>query len=157
MDVRIDLVDTISSKVASLPEDTRRRLRVVMVRDGKELLARARAKVSGPVLKVRSGRLLASLRAQMRETSAAITMEVFTQGVPYAAIHEYGGKTSPHLIVPKTARALHFFNSGGVEVFARVVHHPGSVLPERSYLRSSLAELQGRITANIIEAARPHW
>ena len=42
---------------------------------------------------------------------------------------------------------------GGEEVFARVVHHPGSRIPERSYLRSSLAEMAGQIETEMKAAA----
>lgn len=66
--------------------------------------------------------------------------------VPYAAIHEYGGKTRPHTIVPKSASVLHFF-VGGREVFTRKVMHPGSVIPARPYLRPALEESQGEIEA----------
>ena len=33
--------------------------------------------------------------------------------------------TKPHLITPKVAKSLHF-KSGGQDVFAKVVHHPGT-------------------------------
>ena len=62
----------------------------------------------------------------------------------YAAIQEYGGVTSPHEILPQRAKALAFL-VGGDEVFARIVHHPGSRIPERSYLRSSLVEMADQI------------
>ena len=43
-------------------------------------------------------------------------------------------------------------------VFARIVHHPGSHIPERSYLRSSLAEMADQIEtemkAAVIDALR---
>ena len=43
-------------------------------------------------------------------------------------------------------------------MFARIVHHPGSRIPERSYLRSSLAEMAAEIDAEmkaaVIDAVR---
>ena len=66
----------------------------------------------------------------------------------YAAIQEFGGRTAAHDIVPDKARALAFVVAGR-RVFARIVHHPGSTLPARSYLRSSLADMAGEIAASL--------
>jgi phage gpG-like protein len=46
----------------------------------------------------------------------------------YAAIHQFGGKTSPHEIRPKNKKALAF--GGGV--YAKV-NHPGSNIPARPF------------------------
>lgn len=65
----------------------------------------------------------------------------------YAAIQNFGGRTSPHVIRPRTKRALSF---GGIVV--RSVNHPGSNIPAREFLR-----LTPRDTRDIIEAARLHY
>jgi phage gpG-like protein len=49
--------------------------------------------------------------------------------VAYAAIHQFGGQTKPHVIKPRYKRALAF---GGVIV--RQVQHPGSNIPARPFL-----------------------
>lgn len=154
--ITVELVDHASVRIAKLPEELRGQLRAAIVRDGKELAARVRGKLSGPVLKVRSGRLLASIFSEMVENRNAIYGRVGSRGVPYAAIHEYGGQTKPHDIYPKNVRALHFM-VGGASVFAAHVHHPGSKIPQRSYLRSSLADMRAQIVADITKAGRPHW
>lgn len=153
----VELVDNATLRLGRLPEETRRQLRPVMVRDGKDLAARVRGKLSGPVLKMKSGRLLNSIKSQMVENAQTIYVRVFSSGVPYAAIHEYGGQTRPHMIVPRNVQALHFMASDGAEVFARVVHHPGSKIPARSYLRSSLEEMRETLIRNMTEAGRPRW
>ena len=51
-----------------------------------------------------------------------------------------------HEIVPVKGQALAFM-VGGVLRFARKVEHPGSLIPERSYLRSTLDEMSGDIVA----------
>ena len=82
----------------------------------------------------------------------AVVTKLFSAGeLKYAAIQEYGGVTAPHQILPSRAKALAFM-VGGEEVFARIVHHPGSHIPERSYLRSSLAEMAGAIDAEMKSA-----
>jgi phage gpG-like protein len=78
---------------------------------------------------------------------------VFSSGdVKYAAIHEFGGQTAPHLIVPKKAQALAFMGKSGNQVFARQVNHPGSKMPERSFLRSALNDMSGEIQRGMKQA-----
>jgi phage gpG-like protein len=110
-------------------------------------------KLHGQVLKQRSGKLARSIQQESHTEGETVIGTVFSSGdVKYARIHEYGGKTPPHDIVPDKAGALAFM-MGGKMVFARVVHHPGSVMPERSFLRSSLAEQAEEITTGLKEAA----
>lgn len=154
--ITVTLVDNATVRLKALPEESRRRLRVVIVRDGKELAARVRGKLSGGVLKVRSGRLLNSIRSEMVENTKEIYGRVFSRGVPYAGILERGGQTKPHIIRPRNVRALHFMVAGA-GVFAMKVNHPGSKIPAFSYLRLSLAEMHTQLVANITEAGRPKW
>lgn len=48
---------------------------------------------------------------------------------PYAAIHQFGGQTRPHVIKARNKKALAF---GGILV--RQVNHPGSRIPARPYI-----------------------
>ena len=41
----------------------------------------------------------------------------------------------------------------GAPVFAKIVHHPGSQIPARSYLRSALADMGDQILAEFTAAA----
>ena len=77
-----------------------------------------------------SGLLQASgrLRNSITPSSTNDTAVVGTN-VEYAAIHNFGGKTSPHLIRPKKGKALKF---GGR--FAKQVNHPGSNIPARPFM-----------------------
>ena len=61
-----------------------------------------------------------------------------------------------HEILPVKAEALAFV-IGGAQVFARRVEHPGSLIPERSYLRSSLDDMRDEIVAALAEAATETW
>jgi phage gpG-like protein len=111
-------------------------------------------KLSGQVLHVRSGDLRRSVHAVLpvTQTATGVTGKVAQSGdVKYGAIHEFGGKTPAHVIEAKNAKALHFM-MGGKEVFAKRVNHPGSVMPERSYMRSGLADLRDDI-ADRLQAA----
>ena len=67
---------------------------------------------------VRSGRLLGSIREQVRGLEATIGPTV-----PYAIYVEYG--TRPHEIRPVYASVLRFEVEGKI-VFTPIVHHPGT-------------------------------
>ena len=112
------------------------------------LLAKVQANLSGDVLQERSGALKASIVAEVTAESDAIVFALGSDGVPYAAIQEYGGTTAPHDIVPVKARALAFAGASGIR-FARRVHHPGSRLPARSYLASARDALHDEIGAGL--------
>jgi phage gpG-like protein len=97
-------------------------------------------KLSGPVLAVRTGVLRSSINYRVQDSATEVTATIGT-AVKYAKFHEYG---VPHSweIRPRSAKAL-AFEIGGRSIFAaRVIHPP---LPERSFLRSALREMEPRI------------
>ena len=105
------------------------------------------------MLQPRTGALSASIGVDGPNiVGDQVVTTIFSGGdLKYAAIQEYGGVTSPHIILPSRAKALAFL-AGGEQVFARIVHHPGSHIPARSYLRSSLAEMADQIETEIKDA-----
>lgn len=110
-------------------------------------------KLSGEVLNVRTGDLRRSIFSDQAQTATSVEGRVASSGdVKYARIQEYGGTTSPHDIIPTKGQALAFVMSGK-QVFAKVVHHPGSVIPARSYMRSSLTEMHPEIVEGYKSAA----
>lgn len=110
-------------------------------------------KLQGQVLQHRSGALARSIQQETTTSGEITTGRVYSSGdVKYAAIHEFGGTTPPHDIVPDKAEALAFM-IGGKMVFAKIVHHPGSRIPERSFMRSGLIDMSEEIVAGIREAA----
>ncbi|MGA2045018.1 MAG: hypothetical protein ABSG83_16795 [Roseiarcus sp.] len=114
-------------------------------------------KLSGQVLNPRSGALVGSIIAEAGAEGEAMVGRIGVAGdVKYAAIQEYGGKTAAHEILPAKAAALAFV-AGGALHFARRVEHPGSTIPERSYLRSSLAEMADDIVAAFVAAPAEAW
>jgi len=111
-------------------------------------------KLSGQVLKVQTGALRRSIHAlPVVRTGDTVRGGVASSGdVKYAAIHEFGGRTKAHVILPRKAQALAFLGAGGETVFARRVNHPGSVMPERSFLRSGLGDMTAEITLEMKRA-----
>jgi phage gpG-like protein len=110
-------------------------------------------KLAGAVLNVRSGALQALIVAEVSADGDGVRASVGSSGdVKYAAIQEYGGKTAAHEILPAKGQALAFM-VGGAQRFARKVEHPGSLIPERSYLRASLSEMNDEIVSALTSAA----
>ena len=110
-------------------------------------------KLNGQVLNRVTGALARSIHNDVVRTSDSVMGHVFSSGdVKYAGIHEYGGTTSPHVILPKKAAVLAFMGAGGGMVFTRKVNHPGSRMPERSFLRSSLNDMSSEISLGMKEA-----
>ncbi len=122
---------------------------------------------SGPTvangLRVQSNRLRGSIRAVKAVVSGSGAdvglVSAIGSNVKYAAIHEFGGTTRPHLITAKNGKALRFMGAGGV-VFRRSVRHPGSTLPARGYVQAGindraddLAEAMGRAMIGFIGGA----
>lgn len=108
-------------------------------------------------LTIRSGRLERSVKivAPRRVGDSIIAgLEAGGLNVPYAAIHEFGGKTKAHVIEPLKAQILAWKGigpalparsratgrlrkargGGGFWIFARKVNHPGSNIPARPYV-----------------------
>ena len=107
-------------------------------------------KLNGQVLNRITGALSRSIHHSVKVENGAVVGSVFSAGdVKYAAIHEYGGVTPPHIILPKKAQVLAFMGSGGGMVFTKKVNHPGSKMPERSFLRSSLKDMSTEISTGL--------
>jgi len=110
-------------------------------------------KLAGGVLNLRTGALQASIEPDVSVEDDGVRATGGSNGeVKYAAIQEYGGKTAAHEILPVKAEALAFLANGALR-FARKVEHPGSVIPERSYLRSTLDEMSDEIIASLADVA----
>jgi phage gpG-like protein len=133
--------DELSARLAALPDDLRAALAEKIDALAQEILAQiVGVNLSGGVLNARTGALRNSIELRRDDQESAFNVEIATDGsAPYDAIQEYGGKTAAHEIVPDKATALAFM-FGGKQVFARRVQHPGSQIPERSYMRSALED-----------------
>ena len=162
LSVTLKGADELDAKLDGLPAAVVAALAAKSAALANQLLTLVRSKLTGGVLQPRTGALAASIGVDgPRIEGDRVVTTLFAGGdVKYAAIQEYGGVTSPHDILPSRAKALAFL-AGGEQVFAHIVHHPGSHIPERSYLRSSLAEMAGQIEselkAAVVDAIRSRW
>jgi phage gpG-like protein len=155
---QVDVFDDYTATLAAMPDRVRQALSNKANVLAVALEAKVQQKLSGTVLNARSGALARSIIATVDESAADVAVRMGTSGdVKYAAIHEFGGTIPPHQIVPNKAKAL-AFAIGGKQVFAARVNLPAVTMPERSYLRASLAEMADEIREGlgdaVIEATR---
>lgn len=114
---------------------------------------RWKAARAGSSVKVRKPGMILNdtglLKQSIQMNSTGTTAQVGTNLV-YAAIHQFGGKTRPHVIKAKHARALSF---GGIVV--RQVNHPGSNIPARPFLRLTPRDMRDMVlrAENFYQAA----
>jgi len=156
--LELSLLDQASPALAAMPERIRAALAAKAGALAAELQAKIAQKLSGGVLNMKSGALAGSIGVTIDDASAGICVRLATSpDIKYAAIHEYGGVIPPHQIVPDKAKALAFL-IGGKQAFAARVQLPAVTMPERSYMRSSLAEMADEIrdefAAAVVEATQ---
>ena len=72
----------------------------------------------------RTGKLSQSIVKRPVLTSELGLSVIIGAYQPYATFVHEG--TKPHVILPKSAKALHWINGEGQSVFAKSVHHPGT-------------------------------
>lgn len=135
-------------------------LRKAMYRNVVGVHGRVVAKLSGEVLRVDED----FLRGQMQfEVSPDGRQGWVGTNLIYAAIHEFGGVTPPHAIevrdfdsaMPISVLASKVSTRGAAGIIFRArVQHPGAVVPQRPYLRPSLAENREEILANTKDALK---
>ncbi len=94
-----------------------------------------------------TGRLRASFTRQASEDEVIVGTNVV-----YAAIHQFGGKTRPHVIRPRRKKALFW---PGLNHPVKKVQHPGSKVPARPFLGISSSDERriGRIFEDWLEQA----
>lgn len=156
----------LSQRLIRMPENVRRSMVRMMHRASLELFGIVQRKLHGEVLKVDTGLLSQSQNRRVSEGPAQVSASVGfnKRTVPYGAIHEFGGKTAPHEIRPRKKKALAFvtarsastaaLSGGDPRIVVKSVQHPGSVMPERSFLRSSLREYAPTARERITQAVQ---
>jgi phage gpG-like protein len=95
------------------------------LKDGRMSILQGRRAAAGVRILQRSGRLAGSITPWSDGFGAMVGTNV-----TYARIHQFGGKTKPHVIRPKYKKALAFNGR-----LAKSVNHPGSKIPARPFLQ----------------------
>jgi phage gpG-like protein len=151
VEVRVTVNDTSAiAKVNNLPENVRKYLRGAVVELTQALAALVRSKLDGVVLNKISGDLQRSIKSRMVENRNQIYGEVYSDGsVPYASIHEYGG-----IINHPGSSKFQAFDISGQTIFTHFTRPHTITIPERSYMRSSLADMQEQIVERLTQVAQ---
>jgi hypothetical protein len=172
-DVRITGTNRLVARLEALSNDAHARVADAMLNETialqDEILSRMAELFANA-----GGKMRDALDSNVSDNGQQITGTVSAAGLPYLAIQEFGGVTRPHEIFPVNAQALAFLWNGvpvavkqyqsgkayfkqggdtGGMFFAKHVSHPGSHMPERSYMRAALARRRSAIIASIFAAA----
>ena len=119
-----------------------------------QLEAKIKGKLSGGVLNVRSGALRRSIHSQVYVDGDIVHAEAASSAdVPYAAIHEFGYVGVEH--VREHVRTItNVFGHALKDPILATVHpfNRRMNMPERSFMRSSLAEMSDDIVRGLQDA-----
>lgn len=143
----------VARRFRALPDGIRSRVTDAIGRIALRLQRKVmQEKLSGQVLKVRTGTLRRSIDQRMVTDSNAVTGIVSTN-LKYGKAHEYGSHDTvtvkEHLRLVKKVWGKELKHP----VWATVKAHPVKQnLPERSFLRSALKDMQADIVASINKA-----
>jgi hypothetical protein len=146
----------VRAKLEALPGNLRTALRNTINASIIDMEGQVKDKLSGPVLRNRTGRLRNSINALLTETETNITGSVGANMdmARYAAAQEYGfqGTVSVRAHLRTITQAFGITLKDGPKTI-NVREHPMRMnLPERSYLRSTLAENAASIIERLSQA-----
>jgi phage gpG-like protein len=110
-------------------------------------------KLSGQVLKERSGTLKSSIDVSADQSSGKISATVFTD-IDYAGAHEYGFSGTVNVRASLRLIKEAFGRPIAAKIIAVGAHSRRMDLPERSFLRSALADMTPNIGAAVTDAVR---
>lgn len=144
--VRIDQdITKFAIDLKNLSPKIQRLALITMFRAASLVEAEAKNNLRGRVLKVQSGALFNSIQKIVDiNKNGLVFADVFSSGVPYAKIHEFGGVIPAHFVSPRNKKALRW-EKAGKTFFSKGHMIPDIDMPERSYLRTALEATAPRI------------
>jgi phage gpG-like protein len=98
--------------------------------------------LSGKALKKRSGKLSGTVKSEARRKGKDVEGVLSAGGasVPYAGIHEFGGKLPGRSIMPTRARVLRYTTRTGRLIFTASAEVPPTVVKASPFLRPSIKD-----------------
>ncbi len=101
---------------------------------------RATRKVSGDVLRVRSGNLRRSIGPpHVKATTTGVEGTLGARAI-YARIHEEGGTIPAHTVRPRFGNVLRWIGPDGRPVFAKSANIPAIRMPKRAFMAPAVQE-----------------
>lgn len=146
------------AKLGKMPEGIQRSVAKTIDQLGLRLIEEVvRNKLSGQVLKRRTGRLASSIargapdtRSHFEQTGTTAISYVGTN-VSYGRTWEYGAHVPEYIVRPVKAKALHFFFKG-TEVFAKSARIPAHDIKARPFLSTALQDMKPLIIRELTDA-----
>jgi phage gpG-like protein len=117
-----------------------------------KLKSKVQQNLTNKLLQIRTGKLVRSIFQQVTNSTNEVSGRVYSSGLPYARIQEFGGQTKAHIIEAKNGKAL-MFNMGGKQVFFKRVHHPGSNIKGAHYMGQAFEAMKPEIEDGYRQAA----
>lgn len=143
-------------RIGSMGDKAQKALLRVVTKLTFDLERLVKQKLSGQVLNVISGNLRASIHSKIDSGVGWVRGWVFSSGdVKYAAIHEFGGVIhhpggTPYIVTKaEGARFISKAAAAGMKVPPPVTKPHDITMPERSFMRSSLADMKDRALREI--------
>ena len=154
LNIQITGDDALIARLRDLPDNVRKALLKKVTALAFQLERKIKGdKLSGQVLNVKTGKLRASIHSSVTQDQNSTIGKAASSGdVKYAAIHEFGGTIQIPEIVAK-GKALAFMQGGKIAFYKKVAAH-SVTMPERSFMRSSLADMREQIITEMTEAVR---
>ena len=145
LNVSITGMDEVMARLNVAPQRLTESLRIAMTRLSIIVQSAVKEqKLTGQALSVRTGTLRRSINRVVSQDDGGIYATIGTN-VVYGAVHEYGYQ-GPQAVRAHTRTSV-LGNQYTVGAFTRQVN-----LPERSFLRSTLAEREGEIQLTLRQA-----
>lgn len=155
LNVTVTGAEEVAAHFGKLSDEARAKVYAKVLGLAVQVMNKAKVKVSGEVLNVKTGQLRANIKSDAEDANGTIVGRIFvTANVRYAAIHEFGGIINhpggtAYLIDPKTGVAKWISNKDALsDKLPRTKPHK-IPMPERSYLRSSLGEMKDQILSEL--------
>lgn len=147
----------LAAHMDAMPDNVRHSLKGAVTDLTYALQARVKRKLTNDVLNVVTGKLRDSIAVEVIDSGNSIIGRVFSGGeVKYAAIHEFGGTINHPGGTPYMSfegRTFWVSKVKAMNLNLPVTQPHQITMPERSFLRSSLAEMKDQIVQTLTAAA----
>jgi len=142
----------VTARLSSMPDKLRAAFLKKTYALAEKLKSKVQQNLTNKILHIRTGKLVRSIFQQVTNSANEVSGRVYSSGLPYAAIQEFGGQTKAHVIEAKNGKAL-AFQWHGKEVFFKRINHPGSNIKASGYMGKAFDAMKPEIQSGYEEAA----
>jgi len=156
LDISVD-TRVIIARLSVMPDKLRAAFLKKTYTLAEKLKSKVQQNLTNKLLNIRTGKLVRSIFQQVTNSANEVSGRVYSSGLPYARIQEFGGQTKAHIIEAKNTKALLITSNVGGTVyggFFKRVHHPGSKIKGAHYMGTAFTEMTPEIKAGYEEAAK---